>query len=107
MSYGELFMPVWHEKHLRAATHAAGVALWSWNVDTDAIVLDERAYDLWAVDKHEREITFEILSKHIHPAAIGGGRSRFGATRGVIGAYEIDFRILFGGDIRWISARGQ
>jgi hypothetical protein len=25
-------MPAWHEKHLRAATHAAGVALWSWNV---------------------------------------------------------------------------
>src|SRR4051812_3430244 len=31
---------VWHEKHLRAATHAAGVTLWSWNVD--AISMDER-----------------------------------------------------------------
>ena len=36
-------VPVWHEKHLRAATHAAGVALWSWNVDTDAITMDEHA----------------------------------------------------------------
>jgi hypothetical protein len=25
-------MPVWDEKHLRAATDAAGIALWSWNV---------------------------------------------------------------------------
>jgi hypothetical protein len=49
MSSNEVSMPVWHEKHLRAATTAVGVALWSWNVDTDAITMDERAYDLWEV----------------------------------------------------------
>lgn len=36
-----------------------------------------------------------------------GGWSAFAATRAVVGAYEIDFRILSGSDIRWISARGQ
>ena len=51
-------MPVWHEKQLRAATRAAGVALWSWNVDTDAITMDERAYDLWEVSKNEKQIHF-------------------------------------------------
>jgi two-component sensor histidine kinase len=100
-------MLVWHEKHLRAATQAAGVALWSWNVDTDAITMDERAYELWDVPKHEQKITFEILSKNIHPADLERVRSAFAATRAVVGAYEIDFRILSGGDIRWISARGQ
>lgn len=68
MSLSDVTMPVWHEKHLRAATRAAGVALWSWNVDTDAITMDEAAYDLWGVSKDERRITFEILSKNIHPA---------------------------------------
>ena len=29
-------MPIWNEKHLRAATRAAGVALWSWNVETQS-----------------------------------------------------------------------
>lgn len=103
----EVTMPVWQEKQLRAATHAAGVALWSWNVDTDAITLDERAYDLWEVAKTQRKITFEILSKSIHPADLERVRSAFAATRAVVGAYEIDFRILSGADIRWISARGQ
>lgn len=103
----EVTMPVWREKHLRAATRAAGVALWSWNVDTDAITLDERAYDLWEVSKDEQRITFEILSKSIHPADLERVRSAFAATRAVVGAYEIDFRILSGSDIRWISARGQ
>ncbi|HEU0149634.1 MAG: hypothetical protein V7634_2228 [Bradyrhizobium sp.] len=107
MSPQDVTMPLWHEKHLRAATRAAGVALWSWNVDTDAITMDEAAYDLWEVSKDEREITFEILSKNIHPADLERVRSAFAATRAVVGAYEIDFRILSGGDVRWISARGQ
>src|SRR3954471_19048924 len=100
-------MPVWHEKHLRAATRAAGVALWSWNVDTDAITMDESAYDLWEISKAERKITFEILSKNIHPADLERVRSAFAATRAIVGGYEIDFRIRSGNDIRWISARGQ
>ncbi len=58
-------MPMWNEKHLQAATRAAGIALCSWNVDTDAITMDERAYDLWEVSKDELEITFEILSRNI------------------------------------------
>lgn len=107
MSMLELTMPVWQEKHLRAATAAAGVALWSWNVDTDAITMDERAYDLWEVSKAQTRITFEILSRNIHPADLERVRSAFSATRAVVGAYEIDFRILAGSDIRWISARGQ
>src|SRR5437764_15104013 len=107
MSPSEVTMPVWREKHLRAATRAAGVALWSWNVDTDEITMDERAYDLWDVAKSEKQITFEILSRNIHPADLERVRSAFAATRAVVGAYEIDFRIASGGAIRWISARGQ
>ncbi len=100
-------MPIWREKHLRAATRAAGVALWSWNVETDAIAMDEMAYDLWAVPKDAQELSFEILSQNIHPADLERVRSAFSATRAILGAYEIDFRVLVGSDIRWISARGQ
>ena len=107
MPADETWMPVWKEKHLRAATKAAGVALWSWNVDTDAITLDERAYELWEVEKTPDRITFEILSRNIHPADLERVRSAFSATRAIVGAYEIDFRILARGEIRWISARGQ
>ena len=34
-------------------------------------------------------------------------RAAFAATRAIVGPYEIDFRILSGDDIRWVSARGQ
>lgn len=64
MSHDILTIKAWDEKHLRAANHAAGVALWSWNVDTDAITMDDRAYDLWEVSKEAQNITFEILAAY-------------------------------------------
>ncbi len=100
-------IPRWDEKHLRAATYAAGVALWSWNVHTDDVSMDERAYDLWEISKDHDGLTFDVLSKNIHPADLERVSSAFSATRAVAGSYEIDFRILSGNDIRWISARGQ
>jgi len=79
MSSEEVSMPVWHEKQLRAATCAAGVAM-------DAITMDERAYDQWEVSKNEKNITFEIFSKNIHPADLERVRSAFAATRAIVGA---------------------
>ena len=34
-------------------------------------------------------------------------RAAFAATRAIFGSYEIDFRIMVGAEVRWISARGQ
>lgn len=98
--------PVWSEDHLRIATDAAGVALWSWNVDTDSIAMDERAHGLWDMPAGE-VVTFEDLSARIHPEDFDRVRAAFAATRQKFGAYEIDFRILHGGEVHWISARGR
>lgn len=97
---------VWDERRLRIATEAAGVALWSWNVDSDQIAMDERAYDLWGVPPSDI-ITFEELSARIHPADLDKVRAAFNSTREMNGAYETDFRILCDDEVRWISARGR
>ena len=96
---------VWDSKRLRIATDAAGVALWSWNVDTDAIAMDERAHGLWGVPLGP--VTFRDLSAHIHPEDLDRVQAAFTSTREVLGAYEVDFRILRGTKIRWVSARGR
>lgn len=98
--------PVWDEDKLRLAIEAAGVALWSWNVDNDKLTMDERGYHLWGVPISEF-VTFEDLSSHIHPADRDRVRAAFAATRAILGPYEIDFRILIGDKVQWISARGQ
>ncbi len=97
---------MWDVDRLRVATDAAGVALWSWNVDTDRITLDDRALDLWGVDRGSA-VTFEELSARIHPSDLDKVRAAFAATREQFGAYETDFRILVGKEVRWISARGR
>jgi two-component sensor histidine kinase len=98
--------PIWSSGNLRLAIEAAGVALWSWNVDNDKLTMDESGYRLWGVPISEF-VTFEDLSAHIHPADRDRVRAAFSATRGISGPYEIDFRIIVDDDIRWVSARGQ
>jgi len=96
----------WDLEHLRGAIEAAGVGLWWWNVDTDQIAMDRRSYALWEIPEGG-VATFEDLSAKIHPKDLDRVRAAFAATRGIVGTYEIDFRILSGDDIRWVSARGQ
>ena len=97
---------LWEAKNLVRAVEAAGVTLWSWNVDTDALAMDDHAYDLWGIPR-EKDVNFEDLSAHIHPADRDRVRAAFNATRAILGAYEIDFRIMVGDELKWISARGQ
>ena len=51
----------WDTEHLRLAIEAAGVALWSWNIDSDLLAMDGRAFDLWDVPR-SASVTFEDLS---------------------------------------------
>ncbi len=97
---------IWNAERLRAASNAAGVALWSWNVDTSQIDMDQHAYALWGIAK-AGPVTFERLSDCIHPADRARVRHAFEETRTQPGPYEIDFRISWDGQVRWISARGH
>ena len=106
MADEESSLAVWTGRHLRLAIDAAGVALWSWNVDTDRLTMDDTAYGLWGVAR-KGQVTFEDLATNIHPADRDRVRAAFAATRGVVGPYEIDFRIVHDEVIRWVSARGQ
>ena len=97
--------PLAKVENLRRAIHAAGVALWAWEVANDTFAMDETAFCLWGLPQ-SAFVKFEDLSAHIHPADRNRVREAFTATRGIIGSYEIDFRIMIGDEIRWISARG-
>lgn len=103
---GAAELTAWDEKRLRLGIEAAGVALWSWNVDTDQLTMDERSYNLWGLPRGTA-VCFEDLSAHIHPADRDRVRAAFAATRALVGPYEIDFRIMVEDEIRWISTRGQ
>ncbi|MBX9760444.1 MAG: histidine kinase [Beijerinckiaceae bacterium] len=69
-------------------------------------MLDECGCGLWGFP-YDEGLTFEDLSSRIHPADLDRVRAAFAATRAIVGAYEIDFRVLVDAEVRWISARGQ
>ncbi|MDB5668079.1 MAG: histidine kinase [Alphaproteobacteria bacterium] len=106
MFAGDSPLQVWGPDHLRLAVDAACVSLWSWNLADDRFAMDERAFQLWGMPWAE-VVSFADLSAHIHPADRDRVQAAFTATRSVPGPYEIDFRIMVGPEIRWISARGQ
>jgi two-component sensor histidine kinase len=97
---------IWDAERLRVAADAAGIGLWSWNVDTDEIAMDERGHALWGVPRGG-VLTFERLSASIAPPDLGRVRNAFAATRTTAGSYQIDFRVLRGAETRWISAHGR
>jgi two-component sensor histidine kinase len=96
----------WSNEHLRLAVEAASIALWSWDVDCNTFNMDARGFQLWGLQQADT-VKFEELSAHIHPADRDRVGAAFLATRSVHGPYEIDFRIMLGDEIRWISARGR
>ncbi len=96
----------WSQRLVRLAIDAGRIALWSWNVDTDQFTMDKRGFGLWDLPP-QPFVSFEDLSAKIHPADRNRVRNAFAATRAIVGSYEVDFRIIVGKDVRWISARGQ
>ncbi len=59
----------WPSSELLHGFEAAGLSLWTWNVDDDSFTMDERGFRLWGLDWKE-DLTFEDLSQHIHPSAL-------------------------------------
>ena len=47
------------------------------------------------------------MSARIHPEDLDRVRAAFASTREILGGYELDFRILHNGEIRWVAARGR
>ena len=96
----------WWSDYLPRAVEAARVAIWAWQVETDKLAMDERAFELWGMEPAD-EVTFEQLSERIHPVDRNRVRAAFNATRAIAGPYEIDFRIQLGQEVRWIASRGN
>ncbi len=106
MSWQGSGAPVWDAERLRIAADAAGVGLWSWNVDTDEIAMDDRGHALWGAPR-DGPLTFQDLSSRVAPPDLDRVKAAFAATRTTPGPYQLDFRIVRADGIRWVSARGR
>ena len=85
MPISTFLLKAWSAEQVLLALEAGGVALWTWNVDTDRFTMDDRAFDLWAVPISDT-VTFDELSSKIHPADRDRVKAGFNATRSIHGS---------------------
>jgi two-component sensor histidine kinase len=86
------------------AADAAGVACWTWFVDTGAVYLDEQGRGLWGLSETADVFAFSSLEACVHPEDLS---LLIEVSKGDQGAFEITFRLLHESKLRWISARGR
>ena len=90
------------EGRYRVLFDALPIAVYQTGADGSCVLVNERWRELSGLSA--AEAAGHGWASAIHPADRDRVQAAFTATRSVPGPYEIDFRIMIGPDIRWISA---
>ena len=91
-------------RRLASIVEVSGLALWSWHVESDEIVLDDAGAKLWGLSS-SHAMTFTSLVALTHP----DDQHRFQQEllkRGPLAQIAFDCRVLQRGSARWLSVRG-
>jgi signal transduction histidine kinase len=97
------------EARLRLALDAGGMGVFDWDLPTDRLGWDARQYELFGVDRREREMTGALALARVHPEDRPALEA---AIRSVVDAGQGTFRFEFrvpqpGGWMRWVAGRAQ
>ena len=101
---GKVRRPCWDAARLWIAADAAGIGLWSWNVDTDEIAMDDRAMPSGAGRGTARSPSPTCLPHR--PARPRPGEDRVPGDPHDAGSLPDRLPHPLPGGIRWVSARG-
>jgi PAS domain S-box-containing protein len=96
------------EEKLRLAVHAAGIGIWSWDLDTDAVTFNDALCAIFGVTPDNAPPTLEeYVQRLVHPDE----RARFVArvTRGrEHGSWQHEYRVVrTDGTTRWVLGCGK
>ncbi len=87
------------------ATQAGQIGVWEWNVQTGAVVWDERMYALYGLERDEA-LTVERFTACLHPADRAPEEASTRAALAGETSYDTEFRIVRpGGEIRHVRAQ--
>lgn len=98
------------EERAQLAIKVGRLGTWHYNLDLDAVELDERMREIWGEPDEAETISLPKVMERIHP----DDRERVAHAIGAAlhpsssGTYKIDYRIIWDdGTERWVSANGQ
>ena len=78
---------------LSLATEAAAIGIWEWNTATNAVIWDDRMYDIYGVPRGST-ITYEVWKSYTHPDDLPEQEAQLERISAENGRGQLDFRIL-------------
>ena len=93
---------------LRVATEIGGVGLWNWDVLTDQIIWSDAHFELLGYAVNEVTANYAAFRQRVHEGDLEAVEAALRHASETGQEYICDFRVVHpGGDVHWISARGQ
>jgi len=92
-------------ERLQLSTESAGIGIWDLNLQDNSLIWDKRMYELYGIDEHDFENTYEAWKKATHPDDLSRVESELqNAIKGKE-EFHTQFRIVLPeGQIRFIEA---
>jgi PAS domain S-box-containing protein len=97
-----------NESHLQLALEAGQMGLWTWDLESQVVILDSANCQLFGIDRAKSTLSTEELFLRMHPDDINVVRRQFDAMIEGHGDYNAEFRVLLPeGQVRWLAGRGR
>ena len=91
---------------LAAATNAAGIGLWKWDVPADVLTWDDKMYAIYGIRAADFSGAYEAWAAGLHPDDAEEARLETQRALDGVKAYDTQFRVVWpGGGIHWIQAK--
>jgi PAS domain S-box-containing protein len=94
------------EQNMGLAADAAALAMWMWDIRRDDMWTTDKGRTLFGFAKSDK-ISFENFLTAVHPQDRQTVRDAVTKALNGVGEYDGEFRIVQGGQTRWIAARGR
>ncbi len=97
-----------NESRLQLALEAGQMGLWTWDLESDVVLLDAANCQLFGLDRSKSTLPPEELFLRIHPEDVATVRQQFDAMLVGLGDYSAEFRVLLPEEkVRWLAGRGR
>ena len=96
------------ENRLSLATHAAGIGIWDWNLQTMEMVWDDSMFELYHITREDFSNAVDAWEKSLHPEDRQRAEHEIQEALNNIKPFDTQFRIIWpNGEVRYIKATAK
>jgi PAS domain S-box-containing protein len=96
------------EDRLSLVTHAAGIGIWDWNLQTMEMVWDDSMFELYHIKREDFSNAVDAWEKSLHPEDRQRAEHEVQEALNNIKPFDTQFRIIWpNGEVRYIKATAK